>query len=133
MFETKKWGYCSFGFMVINVTQLCGLGYVKYVIWHRLEIRPSHKLKLQKWNKWKVAKMNLWTCTKTFKWTHYNIANDMQKNPIVSYISFNVHLHITNLTSHDLEMEIMQNSFIYNSYILQINIVHWKCIWHTNS
>jgi hypothetical protein len=32
--------------------------------------------------------------------------------------------HITNLTSHDLEMKIVQNSFIRNSYILQINIVH---------
>jgi hypothetical protein len=53
--------------MVTNVTQLCGLGYVKYVIWHRLEIRQGHKLKLQKWNKWKVTKMNLWTCTKMYK------------------------------------------------------------------
>jgi hypothetical protein len=48
----------------------------------------------------------------------------MQKNPIISYISFNVHLHITNLTFHDLEMEVVQNSFIHNSYISQINIVN---------
>jgi hypothetical protein len=57
--KQKKWGYCSFGFMVTNVPQLCGLGYVKYVIWHRLEIRQGCKLKFQKWNKWKVTKMNL--------------------------------------------------------------------------
>jgi hypothetical protein len=31
-----------------------------------------------------------------------------------------------------LVIEIVQNSFIYNSYILHINIVHWKHIWHTN-
>jgi hypothetical protein len=117
MFETKKWGYCSFGFMVTNVTQLCGLGYVKYVIRHKLEIRQGHKLKLQneineKLQKWIYKHVH--KCVKTFKWTHYNIANDMQKNPIISYISFNMYPHITNLTSHDLEMEIVQNLFIHN-------------------
>jgi hypothetical protein len=30
---------------------------------------------------------------------------------------------------HDLIMEIMQKSFIHNSYNLCINIVHWKHIW----
>jgi hypothetical protein len=29
-------------------------------------------------------------------------------------------------------MEIMQNLFIRNSYVLHINIVHWKHIWHMN-
>jgi hypothetical protein len=32
--------------------------------------------------------------------------------------------NITNLTFHDLIMEIIQNSFIHNLYILYINIVH---------
>jgi hypothetical protein len=27
-------------------------------------------------------------------------------------------------------MEILQNSFIYNTYISHIDIVHWKHIWH---
>jgi len=31
---------------------------------------------------------------------------------------------ITNLTSHDLVMEIMKILFIHNSYISHINIVH---------
>ncbi len=31
---------------------------------------------------------------------------------------------ITNLTSHDLVMEIMPNLFIHNSYVSHINIVH---------
>jgi hypothetical protein len=31
---------------------------------------------------------------------------------------------ITNLTSHDLVMEIMPNLFIHNSYVSRINIVH---------
>jgi hypothetical protein len=38
--------------------------------------------------------------------------------------------NITNLASHDLVMEIVQNSFICNFYIPYINIVHWKHIWH---
>jgi hypothetical protein len=37
---------------------------------------------------------------------------------------------IINLASHDLVMEIMQISFIHNSYILRTNIVHWKHIWY---
>jgi hypothetical protein len=41
-------------------------------------------------------------------------------------------LNITNLTSHDLVMEIVQNSFNRNSYISHTNIVHWKHIWNTN-
>jgi hypothetical protein len=41
-------------------------------------------------------------------------------------------LNITNLKSHDLIMEIMQNSFNRNSYISHTNIVHWKHIWNTN-
>ncbi len=39
-------------------------------------------------------------------------------------------MHITNLASHDLVMEIVQNSFIHNLYVSSINIVHWKHIWH---
>jgi hypothetical protein len=38
--------------------------------------------------------------------------------------------YITNLISHDLIMEIVQKNFIHNSYVLHINIVHWKHIWH---
>jgi hypothetical protein len=41
-------------------------------------------------------------------------------------------MHITNLTSHDLVMEIVKNSFIHNLYISRINIMHWKHIWHMN-
>jgi hypothetical protein len=36
---------------------------------------------------------------------------------------------ITNLASHSLVMKIMQNSFIHNSYVSHINIMHWKHIW----
>jgi hypothetical protein len=36
----------------------------------------------------------------------------------------------TNLTSHDLVMEIVQNSFIHILYVLHTNIMHWKHIWH---
>jgi hypothetical protein len=36
--------------------------------------------------------------------------------------------YITNLTSHKLVMEIMQNSFIHNLYVLHIDIMHWKQI-----
>jgi hypothetical protein len=32
--------------------------------------------------------------------------------------------HITNLASHDLIMKIVQNSFIHNSYVLGIDIMH---------
>ncbi len=39
---------------------------------------------------------------------------------------------ITNLTSHDLILEIMQNSFIHNLYVSHINIMHWKHIWNMN-
>ncbi len=35
-----------------------------------------------------------------------------------------------NLTSHDLIIKIVQNLFIHNSYVLCIDIVHWKHIWH---
>jgi len=38
--------------------------------------------------------------------------------------------YIANLTSHNLVMEIMQNSFIHNSYVSCINIVDWKHVWH---
>ncbi len=31
---------------------------------------------------------------------------------------------ITNLTSHNLTMEIVQNLFIHNSYVSHINIMH---------
>jgi hypothetical protein len=34
------------------------------------------------------------------------------------------HDFVTNLTSHDLVMEFMQNLFIHNLYISHINIVH---------
>jgi hypothetical protein len=37
--------------------------------------------------------------------------------------TFWVIIIITNLTSHDLVMEIMQNSLIHNSYISHSNIV----------
>ncbi len=40
--------------------------------------------------------------------------------------------YITNLTSHDLVMEIVLNSFIHNSYVSCIDIVHWKHIWYIN-
>jgi hypothetical protein len=33
-------------------------------------------------------------------------------------------IHITNLASHNLIMEIMQNLFIHNSYVSCIDIVH---------
>jgi hypothetical protein len=39
-------------------------------------------------------------------------------------------LNITNFTSHDLIMEIIQNSFNHNSYISHINTMHWKHIWN---
>jgi len=39
-----------------------------------------------------------------------------------SYIS----PHFLIMAYHDLIMEIMQNSFIHNSYVSCINIVHWK-------
>jgi hypothetical protein len=39
-------------------------------------------------------------------------------------------LYITNLTSHNLVMKIMQNPFIHNSYISHIDIMHWKHIFH---
>jgi hypothetical protein len=42
------------------------------------------------------------------------------------------HLLITNLASHNLVMEIMQNSFNHNSYVSLIKIVYWKHIWNTN-
>jgi hypothetical protein len=32
--------------------------------------------------------------------------------------------HITNLASHDLIMKIVKNSFIHNSYVLGIDIMH---------
>jgi hypothetical protein len=32
--------------------------------------------------------------------------------------------HITNLASHELIMKIVQNSFIHNSYVLGIDIMH---------
>jgi len=32
--------------------------------------------------------------------------------------------HMTNLASHDLIMKIVQNSFIHNSYVLGIDIMH---------
>jgi hypothetical protein len=44
---------------------------------------------------------------------------------------YNIFANITNLTSYDLVMEIMQNSFIHNFYISHIDIMHWKHIWHT--
>jgi hypothetical protein len=39
-------------------------------------------------------------------------------------------LNIINLTSHDLIIEIVQNSFNYNSYVSCINILYWKRIWN---
>ncbi len=39
-------------------------------------------------------------------------------------------VYITNLESHDLVMKIMKNSFIHNSYISHVDIVHWKHIFH---
>ncbi len=39
---------------------------------------------------------------------------------------------ILNLTSHDLILDIMQNSLNCNLYIFHINIVHWKHIWNTS-
>jgi hypothetical protein len=39
-----------------------------------------------------------------------------------SYIS----PHFLKVASHDLIMEIMQKSFIHNSYVSCINIMHWK-------
>jgi hypothetical protein len=42
------------------------------------------------------------------------------------------HDFVTNLTSHDLVMEFMQNLFIHNLYISHINIVHWKHVWDMN-
>jgi hypothetical protein len=39
-------------------------------------------------------------------------------------------INITNLTFHDLIMEIIQNLFTYNSCVSRIDIVHWKHIWH---
>jgi len=39
---------------------------------------------------------------------------------------------ITNLASHNLIMEIMQNLFICDSYISCTTIMHWKHIWHTD-
>jgi hypothetical protein len=41
-------------------------------------------------------------------------------------------VNITNLTCHDLLMEIMQILFIYNMYVSCIDILHWKHIWHMN-
>jgi hypothetical protein len=41
--------------------------------------------------------------------------------------------YITNLTSHNLVMEIVQNLFIHISYISHTDIMHWKHIWHMNS
>jgi hypothetical protein len=38
---------------------------------------------------------------------------------------------ITNLTFHYLIMEIMQNSFIHNSYVSHTDIMHYKHSWHT--
>ncbi len=38
--------------------------------------------------------------------------------------------NITNLTSHDLILKIMQNLFIHDLYISCIDIMHWKHIWH---
>jgi hypothetical protein len=29
-------------------------------------------------------------------------------------------------------MEIVQNLFIHNLYILHIDIMHWKRVWNTN-
>jgi len=37
---------------------------------------------------------------------------------------------ITNLTSHEIIMEIVQNSFNRNSYVSHTNIMHWKHIWN---
>jgi len=36
--------------------------------------------------------------------------------------------YITNLTCHNLVLEIVQNLFIHNSYISRTNIMHWKHI-----
>jgi hypothetical protein len=47
----------------------------------------------------------------------------------VGFKSYNQVHYIANLTSHDLVMEIVQNSLNHNSYISHTNIVHWKHIW----
>jgi hypothetical protein len=51
-------------------------------------------------------------------------------NPLFANELSTINLLITNLTFSDLVMEIVQNSFIHNLYILRIDIVYWKHIWH---
>jgi hypothetical protein len=53
-------------------------------------------------------------------------------NPLFANEFNTINLLIINLTFNDLVMEIMQNSFIHNLYILCIDIMHWKHIWHMN-
>ncbi len=65
-------------------------------------------------------KINLWCQSRFFMET-------CQLNNMVTIKSMGMALgeyYITNLISHDLIMEIVQNSFIHNSYVLHINIMH---------
>ncbi len=47
----------------------------------------------------------------------------------ICFIFTSLQHYFINLTSHNLIMKIVQNSFNHKLYVSHINIVHWKHIW----
>jgi hypothetical protein len=98
---------------------------VGFVILNVRKVLPFGMLLLEGWggHTWKD---NVCNCT-TYHFP--NVDGQIDSSLIMVLVA--LWCIITTLTSHDLVMEFMQKKFIHNLYISQIDIMHWKHIWHT--